>query len=254
LTETAAASTAAPPGTTGRPLVRLVDVAKRYVMGDETVHALRGVSLEIAEGEFVAIMGPSGSGKSTLLNVLGCLDRPTEGSYFLGEDDVAKMPDAVLSRIRNKRLGFIFQSFNLIQTLTVLENIEVPLFYAGVPAREARARSKMLAEKVGLGTRTGHRPMQLSGGQQQRVAIARALSGDPYVILADEPTGNLDSRTGEEIMAFLKELNAQGRTIVMVTHEDDIAAHAKRVVLVRDGKIVSDGPPAKRRPATGSAA
>ncbi len=240
------------PSSTPKPVVRLVDVTKSYVMGEETVHALRGVTLEIREGEFVAIMGPSGSGKSTLLNVLGCLDRPTTGSYFLGEDDVAQMPDAVLSRTRNRRLGFIFQSFNLIQTLTVLENIEVPLFYAGAPARESRARSKMLAEKVGLGERMGHRPMQLSGGQQQRVAIARALAGDPYVVLADEPTGNLDSRTGAEIMGFLEELNGQGRTIVMVTHEDEIAAHAKRVVLVRDGRIVSDGPPKQRT--AGSAA
>ncbi|HYC78432.1 MAG TPA: ABC transporter ATP-binding protein [Planctomycetota bacterium] len=229
-----------------RPLVDLRKVAKRYVMGEEVVHALREIDLRIHEGEFLAIMGPSGSGKSTLLNVLGCLDRPSAGEYFLGEEDVAKLSDVELSRIRNKRLGFIFQSFNLIPTLTVLENIEVPLFYGGAPARAARARSLELAEKVGLGARTGHRPMQLSGGQQQRVAIARALANDPYVILADEPTGNLDSRTGAEIMGFLKELNAQGRTIVMVTHEDDIAAHARRVVVVRDGRVVSDGPPAPR--------
>jgi putative ABC transport system ATP-binding protein len=227
-----------------KPIVRVVDATKRYVMGDEVVHALRGVTLEIREGEFVAIMGPSGSGKSTLLNLLGCLDRPSSGSYFLGDDDVARLPDAELSRIRNKRLGFIFQSFNLIPTLTVLENIEVPLFYGGAPQKVARERSLALARRVGLGERTGHRPTQLSGGQQQRVAIARALANDPFVVLADEPTGNLDSRTGEEIMAILKDLNAQGRTIVMVTHEDDVAAQSKRVVTFRDGRLLSDEPAA----------
>jgi putative ABC transport system ATP-binding protein len=185
-------------------------------------------------------MGPAGSGKSTMLNLLGCLDRPTSGSYFLGDLDVAQMPDNDISRIRNQRIGFIFQSFNLIPSLSVLENIEVPLFYAGIGAGESRTRSRALAEKVGLGHRTSHRPTQLSGGQQQRVAIARALSNDPFIILADEPTGNLDSATGLEIMGLLKELNGQGRTIIMVTHEDDIATHARRVVNMKDGRIISD--------------
>lgn len=221
-------------------VVALRDVRRTYTMGDNTVHALAGVDLEIAEGEYVAIMGPSGSGKSTLLNLLGCMDRPTSGSYLLDGRDVATMSDSELSTVRSERIGFIFQSFNLIPSLTVLENIEVPLFYAGWPARKARARSLELAERVGLGDRGSHRPTELSGGQQQRVAIARALSNNPTIVLADEPTGNLDSRTGVEIMAFLRELNQEGRTIIMVTHEDDIAAHARRVVTVRDGRIQED--------------
>ncbi len=209
-------------------------------MGEEIVRALHGVDLTIDEGDFVAIMGPSGSGKSTLLNLLGCLDRPTGGSYYLGDIDVARMGDDEISRIRNQRIGFIFQSFNLIPSLSVLDNIEVPLFYAGVPAREARKRSRLLAERVGLGQRTSHRPTQLSGGQQQRVAIARALANDPFIILADEPTGNLDSATGVEIMSMLHELNAANKTIIMVTHEDDIAAHARRIITVRDGRILAE--------------
>ncbi|HMS15956.1 MAG TPA: ABC transporter ATP-binding protein [Planctomycetota bacterium] len=224
----------------GKVVVGLKDVRKSYTMGDNVVNALAGVDLEISEGEYLAIMGPSGSGKSTLLNLLGCMDRPTAGSYMLAGRDVAAMSDNELSTVRSERIGFIFQSFNLIPSLTVLENIEVPLFYAGWPQRKARARSMELAERVGLGTRGGHRPTELSGGQQQRVAIARALSNNPSIVLADEPTGNLDSRTGDEIMAFLGELNAEGRTIIMVTHEDDIAANARRIVTVRDGLIQED--------------
>jgi putative ABC transport system ATP-binding protein len=226
--------------TTPAPVVRLENVSKRYVMGEDTVHALRDLDLSVAEGEFVAIMGPSGSGKSTLLNLLGCLDRPTSGSYFLGETDVARMSDDQISRIRNERIGFIFQSFNLIPALTVLENIEVPFFYAGVGARVARQRSRELAARVGLGNRLGHKPTQLSGGQQQRVAIARALANDPFIILADEPTGNLDSATGLEIMKILGDLNAAGKTIIMVTHEDDVAACARRTIHMRDGRVVQE--------------
>jgi putative ABC transport system ATP-binding protein len=221
-------------------VVALKGVTKTYTMGDDVVHALAGVDLEIQPGEFVAIMGPSGSGKSTLLNILGCLDRPSTGEYWLGGSDVATLDDDELSRVRSERLGFIFQSFNLIQSLDVLENIEVPLFYGGWHARKSRERSIELAERVGLAERRHHRPMQLSGGQQQRVAIARALANNPKVILADEPTGNLDSRTGVEIMAMLRDLNFEGRTIIMVTHEEDIAREARRVVTVRDGRIQDD--------------
>lgn len=229
-------STAAPPV----PVVRIVGVTKTYAMGEEIVHALAGVDLDILEGDFVAIMGPSGSGKSTLLNVLGCLDRPSTGSYFLGGVDVAKMTDDEISAIRSRRIGFIFQSFNLIPSHSVLENIEVPMFYAGTPPAKARARAKELAALVQLGHRNDHRPTQLSGGQQQRVAIARALANDPMILLCDEPTGNLDSVTGVEIMKFLTRLNEEGRTVIMVTHEDDIAAWAKRIVRVRDGRISED--------------
>jgi putative ABC transport system ATP-binding protein len=221
-------------------VVSLRDVIKTYVMGDAEVHALAGVDLDIDDGEFVAIMGPSGSGKSTLLNLLGCLDRPSSGAYVLGGRDVATMSDNELSSVRSARIGFIFQSFNLVASLNVYENIEVPLFYAGWGTRKARLRSQELAERVGLGSRGSHRPSELSGGQQQRVAIARALSNNPTIILADEPTGNLDSRTGVEIMAMLRELNEEGRTIIIVTHEDDIAAQARRVVTVRDGRIQED--------------
>ena len=225
---------------------KLVDLQKHYVLKSETVRALRGVSFDIPRGDYVAIMGPSGSGKSTLLNLLGCLDRPTSGSYFLGNDDVSQMTDDQLSWIRATRIGFIFQSYNLIQQLTVVENIEVPLYYQGKLTSESRRRCHELAAAVGLGDRLDHRPQQLSGGQQQRVAIARSLVNDPYFLLADEATGNLDSATSEEILQMFERLNAEGRTIVMVTHEDDVAAHAKRIVRMRDGIVQSDQPNLRR--------
>src|SRR5579871_4341152 len=219
----------------------IVDLVKNYYLESVVVRALRGVTLTIEEGEFVALMGPSGSGKSTLLNLLGCLDRPTSGQYFLGEEDVSELDDDQLSEARSRYLGFIFQSYNLLPQYTVVENIEIPLLYQGCRLTEAtRERCLRLAELVGLGDRLDHRPMQLSGGQQQRVAIARALVNDPHVILADEPTGNLDSRTSNEIMHLLCDLNRAGKTIIMVTHENDIAAWAKRVVRMRDGHVESD--------------
>lgn len=219
---------------------RIVDLKKDYVLKSETVHALRGVSFDVPEGDYVAIMGPSGSGKSTLLNLLGCLDRPSYGNFFLGADDVSSMNDDQLSTIRATRIGFVFQSYNLIPQLTVVENIEVPLYYQGRLNASARARCRELAAMVGLGERLGHRPTQLSGGQQQRVAIARSLVNDPYFILADEATGNLDSVTTDEILALFERLNGEGRTIIMVTHEDEVAAHARRVIRLRDGVIQSD--------------
>jgi len=222
-------------------IVQLYDLVKYYDLGGNIVRALDGVTLSVEAGEFVALMGPSGSGKSTLLNLLGCLDRPTRGRYFLCEEDVSEMPDDQLSEIRSKYLGFIFQSYNLLAQYTVVENIEVPLLYQGCRLDErTRQHCIDLAGLVGLGDRLDHRPMQLSGGQQQRVAIARALVNDPQVILADEPTGNLDSRTSDEIMQFLRKLNDAGKTIIMVTHENDIAAWARRVVRMRDGLIESD--------------
>jgi putative ABC transport system ATP-binding protein len=221
---------------------RIQELHKDYVLGAETVHALRGVSFDVPEGDYVAIMGPSGSGKSTLLNLLGCLDRPTRGNFFLGDDDVAKLSDDELSEIRASRIGFIFQSYNLIPSLTVVENIETPLIYG--PERitsEHRRRCCELAEMVGLGQRLGHRPAQLSGGQQQRVAIARSLVNNPKFILADEPTGNLDSVTSNEILDLLADLNQkEGRTILMVTHEDDVADRAKRRIVLKDGHIIRD--------------
>jgi len=219
---------------------KLIGVKKEYALKGETVRALRGVSLEIPEGDFVAIMGASGSGKSTMLNLLGCLDRPTSGSIWLGEDNVSKLNDYYLSNIRASRIGFVFQSYNLIQQLTVLENIEVPLFYQGNVSRKSRRRCMELAELVGLKDRLGHRPTQLSGGQQQRVAIARSLVNDPYFILADEPTGNLDSVTTEEILQLLDRLNKEGRTIILVTHENDVGKRAKRVIWLKDGSIASE--------------
>jgi putative ABC transport system ATP-binding protein len=222
-------------------VVRIMNVVKDYFLEGGTVHALRGVSLQVNEGDFVALMGPSGSGKSTLLNVLGCLDRPTSGEYYLGDEEVAQMDDDQLSEIRSMYIGFIFQSYNLLAQYTLVENIEVPLLYQGRPlGPETRERCIELAGLVGLGDRLEHRPTQLSGGQQQRVAIARALVNDPHVILADEPTGNLDSRTSDEIMALLTRLNEVGKTIIMVTHENDIASWAKRVVRMRDGRIETD--------------
>ncbi len=219
---------------------RLEDLRKDYVLKGETVRALRGISLEVPEGDFVAIMGPSGSGKSTLLNLLGCLDKPTAGSYFLGNDDVARMNDRQLSWIRASRIGFVFQSYNLIAQLTVVENIEVPLYYQGQVSWKSRQRCREIADMVGLGDRLRHRPAQLSGGQQQRVAIARSLVNDPYFILADEATGNLDSKTTEEILDLIQKLNEEGRTIIMVTHEDHVAARAKRTVHLHDGQVQSD--------------
>ncbi|MDR0327053.1 MAG: ABC transporter ATP-binding protein [Planctomycetaceae bacterium] len=219
---------------------RLIDVKKEYALKGETVRALRGVSLDIPEGDYVAIMGASGSGKSTMLNLLGCLDRPTSGSIWLGEDNVSKLNDYYLSNIRASRIGFVFQSYNLIQQLTVLENIEVPLFYQGRVSRKTRRRCVELAELVGLRDRLGHRPTQLSGGQQQRVAIARSLVNDPYFILADEPTGNLDSVTTEEILNLLDRLNQEGKTIILVTHENDVGNRAKRVIWLKDGSIDSE--------------
>src|SRR5579864_3094077 len=218
--------------------IRVIDLVKNYYLESVTVRALRGVSLAVEEGDFVALMGPSGSGKSTLLNLLGCLDRPTSGQYFLGDEDVSQMVDDQLSEVRSRYLGFIFQSYNLLPQYTVVENIEIPLLYQGCRIDEqTRERCMALADMVGLGDRLDHRPTQLSGGQQQRVAIARSLVNDPHVILADEPTGNLDSKTSDEIMRLLRKLNNAGKTIIMVTHESDIAGWARRVVRLRDGKI-----------------
>ncbi len=219
---------------------RIRDLKKEYVLKSETVRALRGVTFDVPAGDYVAIMGPSGSGKSTLLNMLGCLDQPSSGELFLGEDNVAQMTDDELADVRSQRIGFVFQSYNLIQQLTVVENIQVPLFYQGRLGAREHARCLELAEMVGLKDRLSHRPTQLSGGQQQRVAIARSLVNDPYFILADEPTGNLDSRTTEEILQLFQRLNDEGRTIILVTHEDEVSKRAKRVVRLKDGLVQWD--------------
>lgn len=220
---------------------RVADLKKEYVLKSETVRALRGVTFDVPEGDYVAIMGPSGSGKSTLLNMLGCLDQPTSGSLWLGTDDAAKMNDDQLADIRSQRIGFVFQAYNLIQQLTVVENIQVPLFYQGKSlTKKQKEKSIELAHLVGLGERLTHRPTQLSGGQQQRVAIARSLVNDPFFILADEPTGNLDSRTAEEILQLFEKLNDEGKTIILVTHEDEVAKRAKRVVRLKDGRLQWD--------------
>lgn len=224
------------------PIIQITGVEKIYDLGRAKVHALAGVDLRIYPNDYVAIMGPSGSGKSTLMNMLGCLDTPTTGQYFFGGEDVARMSDNDLADIRNRRIGFVFQSFNLLPRATILRNVELPLVYAGLRRQERVERATHALEQVGLGSRINHRPNELSGGQRQRVAVARALVTDPSILLADEPTGNLDSKTGEEIMALFEQLYQRGHTIILVTHEEDIARHARRLVRLRDGLIESDGP------------
>ena len=221
-------------------LIETVDLWKSYVMGTEEIHALRGISIQIEAGEYVAIMGPSGSGKSTLMNLIGCLDTPSKGSYLLNEKQVGSMNDNELARIRNEEIGFVFQTFNLLPRATALRNVELPLVYAGVPATLREQRAKAALEKVELTSRMNHRPNELSGGQRQRVAIARALVNDPSILLADEPTGNLDSKTGVEIMGVFERLHKAGNTIVLVTHEADVAAHAYRAIHIRDGQVEND--------------
>jgi putative ABC transport system ATP-binding protein len=221
-------------------LIETVDLWKTYQMGEEQIHALRGVSIQIERGEYVAIMGPSGSGKSTLMNLIGCLDTPSKGSYLLNGKQVSQMDDNELARIRNEEIGFVFQTFNLLPRATALRNVELPLVYAGVPAKEREQRAKSALEKVELSTRMSHRPNELSGGQRQRVAIARALVNNPSILLADEPTGNLDSKTGVEIMGLFERLHAAGNTIGLVTHEPDVAAYAHRAIHIRDGQVEQD--------------
>ncbi len=225
------------------PLIEFKDIYKIYHMGDTEVHAIDGISMAIYKGEFVAIVGQSGSGKSTCMNIIGCLDVPTTGQYFLDGRDVSKMNDDEQAEIRNKKLGFIFQQYNLITKLNVLQNVELPLLYAGLSEKEQEERGLASLERVGLREKAGNMPAQLSGGQQQRVSIARALAGDPSIILADEPTGALDSRTGKEVLGFLKKLHKEGNTIVLITHDNTIAAQAERVIRIQDGKVVYDGEP-----------
>ena len=221
-------------------LIETRDLWKTYVMGSEEIHALRGVSIEIERGEYVAIMGPSGSGKSTLMNLIGCLDTPTRGSYLLNGKQVSQMNDNELARIRNEEIGFVFQTFNLLPRASALHNVELPLVYAAVPSKDRQARARAALDKVELSERMTHRPNELSGGQRQRVAIARALVNNPSILLADEPTGNLDSKTGNEIMGLFARLHASGNTIILVTHEADIAAYARRAIHLRDGQVEKD--------------
>ena len=221
-------------------VIQIRNLTREYPMGVETVHALRGVSLDIRRNEYVAIMGPSGSGKSTLMNLIGCLDTPTGGEYWLNGQEVSRMRDDALARVRNREIGFVFQTFNLLPRASALQNVELPLVYGGTGARERRRRAAAALERVGLADRMDHRPNELSGGQRQRVAIARALVNRPAILLADEPTGNLDSTTSEEIMRVFGNLHAEGQTVIMVTHEPDIAGHAARVVVLRDGRVASD--------------
>jgi putative ABC transport system ATP-binding protein len=221
-------------------LIETRDLWKTYVMGSEEIHALQGVSIEIERGDYVAIMGPSGSGKSTLMNLIGCLDTPSKGSYLLNSKEVAAMNDDELARIRNEEIGFVFQTFNLLPRATALHNVELPLIYAGMPSKQRQERAREALEKVELTSRASHRPNELSGGQRQRVAIARALVNNPSILLADEPTGNLDSKTGVEIMGVFERLHAGGNTIVLVTHEADIAAYAHRTISIRDGLVERD--------------
>ncbi|GMA51015.1 macrolide ABC transporter ATP-binding protein [Alicyclobacillus contaminans] len=228
-------------------LIEIRNLVRQYVMGGQIIRALNGVNLEIQRGEFVAIMGPSGSGKSTCMNMIGCLDKPTSGSYVIDGNDVSQLTEDQLAELRNRKIGFVFQNFNLLPRTTALENVELPMMYAGVPARERRRRAVEALERVGLGERLHNRPNELSGGQQQRVSIARALVNRPALILADEPTGALDSQTTEDILKLFEELHQQGNTIVIVTHEDEVGQHAHRIVRFRDGKVESDLPTDRAR-------